>query len=1132
MEFLKQILGRVFRLLAGKSNEVGDLNWLSQNRKVLRLESLESRELLAGMALLADFTGYASTFGETEVRFELKNSSSNKSQIQITLDSLQSTFDPSAIRLQTSSGIDISLTNVFNTTVQSGGTAFLGEGSYSVFFKADSGNGNFNLKVSFVESTPVPNLSAMTVIIEAAKLQQMPGWDGRRNSFNAALYSVAPEYGRFAFNGGMVIDLFPEADVNKDGKLDNSDAELAVTIANGNTTETKPEINEPNTPVIYPDKTPPVISATLITPTQNGITTNPAITGQITDQNGIKSAFYKLNNNTEQQITLAKDGSFTILNNNIAEGKCEITIIVTDNYGNVTTASIPEFTYQKQIINPPTETILDDGNGTAIIDPNFKIVILDDKNITANNQITLDDNIGIITINQNNVTINAGSCYDYLAQNETTYLTVSVQLIDVYNKTYTSEIVFTIKGKNDTPELINNEIITLNINECEQGIITVTEIIEHWKDSDRNDTLSVVNASIETIEYSDNNLISIFNEDFIKERFNLDQNGNFIFDASDLSFAQLAAGETISITINYQVSDSIAQSSGKAIFIVTGKESEIKLETKDNITEINSGYTNDYITQKEIDFGFCYKNPDAKNVPYSYIVTNILVNGSETDNELIINFDNNTGKFIIDTTKLSNREIDTFISITIAVSDDENVIISRDDLTIKLTALSPPSADNLVVTIDETSSSNTKIHVTQTSGNSGVEFANLILAETNNTQLADFGINDLSLIAVLDNDGNFKFDPQEYFVLLAGDQSVTLNLQYTIIDKQHGNSGIGYISVTINGKATLPQDAGDQIKIDNSADDTYVATQNIIVTKTEILAQWNLPENAKNFVIAEIEDIIYVEGFDGENNFPSTPFEEIEIGNAIIDEDGNIVFTPNNEFARKLSAGQWIEIEIKYSLRNKFDDSNTKSISSSVIIRITGQNDSPESTSQPEFNVNDNETLEIDWQNYFNDIDLHDTLTITKINGQEFDESNEIIIEDIGKFYFDVDKLKFNPAEKFASLKKDSTKSLNIILTVADSANEIAYGNFKITVTGTNKQPTAANQEKTIQNGESATFELDEVNDKNEGDEHEISTLEIYVTDTEIVTLDKVNNTATLDNGIIVTFEADANTVTIDSTKR
>ncbi|MDR2643728.1 MAG: hypothetical protein LBC74_13145, partial [Planctomycetaceae bacterium] len=67
---------------------------------------------------------------------------------------------------------------------------------------------------------------------------------------------------------------------------------------------------------------------------------------------------------------------------------------------------------------------------------------------------------------------------------------------------------------------------------------------------------------------------------------------------------------------------------------------------------------------------------------------------------------------------------------------------------------------------------------------------------------------------------------------------------------------------------------------------------------------------------------------------------------------------------------------------------------------------------------------------------------------------------------------------------------------------------------------------------ESATFGLDGVNDQNEGDEHNISALEIHVTDTKIGTLNKDNNTATLDNGIIVTFDADANTVTIDSTKR
>ncbi|MDR1290670.1 MAG: Ig-like domain-containing protein, partial [Planctomycetaceae bacterium] len=419
---MKRILGKMVRVFAG-GGSVDGVNQLRRYHKTLRLESLESRELLSGVSLLAEIGGYASTAGDTEIRFELQSNNNDASKLDITINSLQAGLDPSAIKLRSSNGTYINLTNVFNTTTQSGGSAVLAKGSYSILVKADVGAGNFNLKISFVESTSVPDLSAMTIITDAAVSQQKSGWDSRRDYFNAALYSVAPEYGTSAFNGGKVIDLFPEADVNKDGKLDNTDVQLANALINSGKTETKLQIVESNISVIYPDQIPPTISATLNTQPQNDTTTNPAISGKIIDPAGIKSAAYKINNLAEQQITLANDGSFTILNDNsISEGTYSVTIIATDNYGNTATYSIPEFTYEKQVSIPPQPEFVDNENGIVTLDPNFTIAKIDGKNVTANNQVTLNDNKGIITIANNNFTLSVGSQFDYLAQNESSFL--------------------------------------------------------------------------------------------------------------------------------------------------------------------------------------------------------------------------------------------------------------------------------------------------------------------------------------------------------------------------------------------------------------------------------------------------------------------------------------------------------------------------------------------------------------------------------------------------------------------------------------------------------------------------------------------------------------------------------------
>jgi VCBS repeat-containing protein len=990
-------------MFAIDGNGVDELNQMRRYRKNLHLESLESRELLSGVSLLAEFGGYASTFGETEVRFEFQSNNDNAQKLDITLNSLQAGFDPSALRLQTSSGAVVSLTNVFNTTTQSGGSAFLAKGNYSIFFKADTGAGNFDLKISFVEATPVPDVSAMSIIAAAAVSQQKSGWDIRREYFNAALYSIAPEYGIHAFNGGKVIDLFPEADINKDGKLNDLDVQLVDALINNGDTNTQLQIAKPSTPIINPDQTPPIISATLNIPPQNGLTPSPIINGKITDQTGIKSAFYKINNSAEQQIFLANDGSFTILNNSsLAEGKYNITIIVTDNYGNVATSSVPEFTYRKQITTLPPATISDNGNGSITINTDFTITKIDDKNVAANDQITLPDNTGIITVKNNNITINAGSKYDYLAQNETTYLTLNVNLVDDYGKTYESELAFTIIGKNDAPKRKNDVTIIQNINENDKGTITVTEILDRWSDTDLSDTLSVAsNVSLGLVEYSDAGLDSIFDENFLEALLSRDQNGGFIFDATDPRFAQLAENEKIEITLNYKITDGIALVDDKAKFIVTGKQSEIKLEARDNKTEINAGYTNDENTIKEVDFGFQYENPDAKNALYHYGIT---LKDSPIYANLIASFDENMGKFTIDTSKLIDRDQDADIAVTISILNGENVGIISQALTVKLTAL---------------------------------------------------------------------------------------------------------------------------LVIDNSTNNDYDPTHEIIVTKNDILDKLSLP----GYEIIDIKGVVYVDGFDGVNEFAVNPFADKTIGIAKIDSNGDLVFTPDKTAAKNLSDGQWIKVKVEFSLQN-IQNNSSERISSGIIIKITGKNDAPILIKTPDvLNINDNEIFEINWREYFDDFDLSDNaLTLIAINGKTF--VNETITVDSGIFYVEDSKLKFSPAEKFASLQSGKIVELDkFIFTVSDAAYKIVNGEFQINIVGTNKAPTAPTQNKTINNGENVTFGLGEVTDQNKADEHKIDKIEIKISENESITLDK-SDTVNLDNGITITFDANNKTVMVDTSKR
>ncbi|MDR1925204.1 MAG: hypothetical protein LBQ66_12610, partial [Planctomycetaceae bacterium] len=347
MEFLKGLVGFFNRLFFDGFDVVRD-NRRYSRRRVSQIESLESREMLS--VSIGSFSGYASTAGETEIRFTL-NTDGTASKIDFTVKSSEASLDPSAIRLYNrTTQSSVNLADIFNSTTQSGGSALLAKADYSIFVKADKGAGNFKLDI-FFDDTPIPTLNALNIIVQAAYLQQQSNatWENMREQFNVALFSIAPEYGPTAFNGGRVIDLFPEADVNKDGKIDSNDSAAASAAGNAAGSQKAPPTVSNNS-VKNPDTTPPTIAAALNIPAQNGITTSPIINGKITDTSGIKSAIYKINNGSAQNIILAADGSFTILSDSLAEGKYSITIIATDKYDNQVTYTLPEFTYHKFIV--------------------------------------------------------------------------------------------------------------------------------------------------------------------------------------------------------------------------------------------------------------------------------------------------------------------------------------------------------------------------------------------------------------------------------------------------------------------------------------------------------------------------------------------------------------------------------------------------------------------------------------------------------------------------------------------------------------------------------------------------------------------------------------------------------------
>jgi len=406
----------------------------------LQFETLENRELLAANTLQT-LSAYAQTDNPAEIRFTVSTSDAKPMSFELKAYG-SGTLDPSTIELRDAGGNVLTFSSATDRpqTTASTGTISLGPGSYTAYIYAENGTaGNLTFEIASVSL----NSLGLVYLVEAAILQQQDGWASARSSYTKLLEPY------FGWGGYENLNTTKKSmlDLNGDGKISTVDLEIARTQAANPSTATITSAT-----VTPQDLTAPTITLALQNGSATG-TTNPTLTGKITDANGIKagSAQYSLNNGTSwAALSLDSNGNYTIPASTFtALGNYTVLVRASDTKGNHGSESI-SFAYVATTSSNPK--VDDNGTGTVSVGTGLQVQTVNGTAFPANNQITVPGK-GTITKNADGTLsfVVDPALLGNIPKGQTEAVPVQVASKDSIGNTYLTPVEFKVVGTHQQP---------------------------------------------------------------------------------------------------------------------------------------------------------------------------------------------------------------------------------------------------------------------------------------------------------------------------------------------------------------------------------------------------------------------------------------------------------------------------------------------------------------------------------------------------------------------------------------------------------------------------------------------------------------------------------------------------------
>ena len=481
--------------------------------------------------------------------------------------------------------------------------------------------------------------------------------------------------------------------------------------------------------------------------------------------------------------------------------------------------------------------------------------------------------------------------------------------------------------------------------------------------------------------------------------------GSYVFSPGN-GYVSLAAGETVTSTISYTITDpSGATSTANLVVTITGTNDGPVSTALTNVTGVDaetgvrvdvSGNFSDVDTSDKLTFTATGLPPGLSIDPDTGIITGTIDHSASQGG--------NNGVY----------------TVTVTATDPSGASTSQD---FEWNVTNPaPTAVNDQGTTSEDVTLNVNAQNGVLSNDTDPDGDTLTVSQVNgqaaNVGTAIAGSNGGTF--TLNADGSYTFNPGSAFHTLADGQSATSSITYTVSDGEGGTS-TATLTVTITGTNDAPTLTPDVILDNQSGNDGQA------ITPVDISGQ---------FTDVDDGDVL---------TYTATGLPP---GLSIDPNTGIITGTLDRSASQGGTDGV-------YTVTITATDKSGASVSQDFEWNV--QNPAPTALND-EGSTGQNATLSVDASQgvLTNDTDPDgDTLTVSQVNGQAANVGTAIAGSNGGTFTLNADgSYTFNPGTAFNALGNGQTATSSISYTVSDGEGGASTATLTVTITGSNDTPT------------------------------------------------------------------------------
>ena len=605
-------------------------------------------------------------------------------------------------------------------------------------------------------------------------------------------------------------------------------------------------------------------------------------------------------------------------------------------------------------------------------------VLANDTDQDAGDTLTLDfANVvsggGSVSVLANELVFDPGTDFDFLAEGQTTTVTVEYTVSDSQGAATTSTATITITGSNDRP------IAQIDKGATDENRSLTLDVLANDTDLDARDTLTLHSPNV----VSGGGSVSVVANELVFE--------------PGTDFDHLAEGQTTTVTVEYTASDSRgAATTSTATITVTGTNDGPIAKVDTGTTDENSSLTLDVLANDaDLDTGDALLL-DSANVTSGGGTVSVVAN------ELV--FDPGA-----DFDHLAAGDTAT-VTVEYTVSDSQGATTTS---TATITVVG--SNDGPIAQVDTgTSDENSSLTLDVLANDTDLDTGDALLLDSANVTS---GGGTVSVVA-----NELVFDPGADFDHLAAGDTATVTVEYTVSDSQ-GATTTSTATITVVGSNDGPIAQVDT----GTSDENSSLTLDVLANDADPDAGDTLTLDSANVVSG---------------------------GGSVSVVANELVFEPGTDFDY-LAEGDMATLTVEYTA----SDSRGAATTSTATITVTGTNDGP--IAQVDTGTTgENSSLTLHVLANDTDLDAGDTLTLDSAN----------VVSGGGSVSVVANELVFEPGTDFDYLAEGDMATLTVEYTASDSRGAATTSTATITVTGTNDGPIA--QVDTGTTGENSSLTL------------------------------------------------------------